>query len=179
MRKKKVLIAYDGSDSAKAAVKDWLGAESAVEGEALVVSVVDLDKTAPAFSYDLGVFGKYVSRRLLDETIALMHREKERLETEAKGSTKRAAELVRRNLPGWFVSERTAVGDPAEEILKIAEEWNADLIVVGSRGRSALGRLFFGSVSRKIAEKARCPVRIGQAALASGGASSEDFGLPK
>lgn len=42
------------------------------------------------------------------------------------------------------------VGDPADEIVALAEAHGADLIVLGSRGRNALGRFMLGSVSEGV-----------------------------
>jgi len=49
-------------------------------------------------------------------------------------------------------------GDPAAKILEVAKEIQADLIVMGTHGRSALGRLLMGSVASEIVRKAPCPV---------------------
>jgi nucleotide-binding universal stress UspA family protein len=49
-------------------------------------------------------------------------------------------------------------GDPATEILRVAPEVNADLIVMGTHGRTGLGRLLMGSVAEQIVRKASCPV---------------------
>ena len=49
---------------------------------------------------------------------------------------------------------------PAWAVLKKANAWKPDLIVVGSYGRSALGRLMLGSVSQKVVAEAHCPVRV-------------------
>jgi nucleotide-binding universal stress UspA family protein len=51
-------------------------------------------------------------------------------------------------------------GHPAEEILRFAGETGADLIAIGSHGRTGVGRFFRGSVSRKVLDHARCPVLI-------------------
>ncbi|MEM4422438.1 universal stress protein, partial [Pyrobaculum sp.] len=51
-------------------------------------------------------------------------------------------------------------GTPATEILNYAEEKGVDLIVMGSRGLSALQRLVLGSVSQAVASRARVPVLI-------------------
>lgn len=51
-------------------------------------------------------------------------------------------------------------GDPADELLHAAEEDDADLIVVGSRGLSALPRLALGSVARKVLLHTRCSVLV-------------------
>jgi len=44
--------------------------------------------------------------------------------------------------------------------LPSAQQWGADLVVVGSHGRSPLGRLIFGSVSQKVLAYSPCSVRI-------------------
>jgi nucleotide-binding universal stress UspA family protein len=44
-----------------------------------------------------------------------------------------------------------------------ADEWQPDLLVLGSHGRTALGRFFFGSVSHGVLQHARCSVRIARA----------------
>jgi nucleotide-binding universal stress UspA family protein len=53
---------------------------------------------------------------------------------------------------------RLAEGSPSEEILRIAQEINADLIVLGTHGRSGLARAFMGSVAEDVLRKASCPV---------------------
>jgi len=50
--------------------------------------------------------------------------------------------------------------NPAEAILDTADEQNADLIVVGSRGLSGIRRFLLGSVSSKVSEHAKCSVMI-------------------
>jgi nucleotide-binding universal stress UspA family protein len=52
------------------------------------------------------------------------------------------------------------VGDPATAICQAAEEWRADLIVVGSHGRGGVGRVLLGSVADAVARHAACPVLI-------------------
>jgi nucleotide-binding universal stress UspA family protein len=52
-------------------------------------------------------------------------------------------------------------GNAADSILKFANRQEIDLIVIGSRGLSGLGKIMaLGSVSRKISEEANCPVMI-------------------
>jgi phosphoglycerate kinase len=51
-------------------------------------------------------------------------------------------------------------GDPAEEILKLAKQIGAELIAMGSRGRTGLIGAVLGSVSRKVLDRAGCPVLI-------------------
>jgi nucleotide-binding universal stress UspA family protein len=49
-------------------------------------------------------------------------------------------------------------GDPATAILQVARERQCDLIVLGTHGRSGLGRLLMGSVAEEVVRKAACPV---------------------
>ena len=56
--------------------------------------------------------------------------------------------------------------DPAEEILKVAESQDAQLIVLGIRHRTPVGKLFLGSTSQRVLLEAACPVlavKAGQA----------------
>lgn len=54
----------------------------------------------------------------------------------------------------------TPEGFPKEEILNIAKDWEADLIVMGTHGRSGLSRFFSGSISEHTAKHASVPVLI-------------------
>ena len=53
-------------------------------------------------------------------------------------------------------SHGLAAGDPAKEILNIANEEHADIIVMGRRGLGDLAGLLLGSVSHKVAHLAEC-----------------------
>ena len=55
---------------------------------------------------------------------------------------------------------KTLKGDPKIVILDEAERWGADLIVVGTHGYDALGRIRLSSVSRVVASHAKCSVKI-------------------
>ncbi|GAA1346343.1 universal stress protein [Arthrobacter roseus] len=48
--------------------------------------------------------------------------------------------------------------DPAEEILEAASEQNAELVVIGMRRRTPVGKLFMGSTAQRILLEAECPV---------------------
>ena len=61
---------------------------------------------------------------------------------------------------GTAVDHIFAKGDPAEEILRVAERRRADLIVMGSKGLTGLDRYLLGSVSRKVARHASCSVLV-------------------
>ena len=77
----------------------------------------------------------------------------------AKRIAAEAAEIIASG--GLSVSDvAVRSGVPANEILNYAEEIRADLIVMGSRGLSAIQRLVLGSVSQAVASRARAPVLI-------------------
>ena len=63
--------------------------------------------------------------------------------------------------PDVTVTGRVVVDNRVDEgILKVADETSADIIVVGTRGLSALRGAIMGSVSHALIEKASCPVLI-------------------
>jgi nucleotide-binding universal stress UspA family protein len=61
---------------------------------------------------------------------------------------------------GIKVDTDTREGDPASVIIDVAEERDADLIVVGSRGHTGLHRFLLGSVASKVAQHAPHSVTI-------------------
>jgi nucleotide-binding universal stress UspA family protein len=58
------------------------------------------------------------------------------------------------------VERRIVEGDPAAVILRVAEETNCDLIVMGTHGRSGLSHLLMGSVAEVVVRKSTCPVLV-------------------
>jgi nucleotide-binding universal stress UspA family protein len=81
-------------------------------------------------------------------------------EQELEASSKRALEEVVNQLESKEVKTRLIAlrGDPADEIVRTADEENIDLIVIATRGRTGLDRLIFGSVAEKVVRLAKCPV---------------------
>jgi nucleotide-binding universal stress UspA family protein len=61
---------------------------------------------------------------------------------------------------GLPIQTEVALGDPREVILRIAQEHGADLIVVGSHGRSGLPKLLMGSVATHVVTHAPCNVLV-------------------
>lgn len=60
--------------------------------------------------------------------------------------------------PSIRFEHRLAEGAPGEQIGRLAEEEQADLIVMGTHGRSGLRRLLMGSVAETVLRRANCPV---------------------
>jgi nucleotide-binding universal stress UspA family protein len=84
------------------------------------------------------------------------------------------AEETARDLQNVSISSEVLVGDPVEAILSFADTFHPNLIVTGSRKKTAVDTLLLGSVSQSILEKAPCPVAIVRGNLAK---SSPDSGV--
>jgi nucleotide-binding universal stress UspA family protein len=68
-------------------------------------------------------------------------------------------ERLRRSVPsGATVTTEVRVGNAARQILEVAKEHGADLIVLGTHGRTGLAHVLMGSVAEKIVRLAPCPV---------------------
>src|SRR5215475_12991491 len=151
----KIVIGYDGSAHADAALDDLRQAGLPRDAEALIVSVADS-------AMPLSVPG-IVENGLDPERIATAVTYASNAIAQAKEFARLGGERIRSSFPEWEVSAEYLVGDPAEALMERATNWGADLIVVGSQGRSAIGRFILGSVSRKIATEALCSVRVARA----------------
>ena len=79
------------------------------------------------------------------------------MEEEGKGILDEFAKSVPQNVEVKSVFE---VGSPGPAILSVAKKYNADLIVMGSRGLGPLKGLFMGSVSSYVVTHSVCPVLI-------------------
>ena len=134
----RIVLGIDGSDHAAKATDVTAELAKAVGSEVLVVHILEriaASKGAPAA--DLEIPSDAVG--LVEEAAARL--KKERIKTTEKVIT-------------------ASSGRVAPEILSVAEEVNADLIVVGSRGLSDFSGLLVGSVSHKLIQHANCPVLV-------------------
>jgi nucleotide-binding universal stress UspA family protein len=162
----KILIAYDGSSHADAALKDLHRAGLPQEAEALVMSVADvLMPSPPAHRYE-------ASKLAFSQTFSaavMMAREKALSNLgESSESALHASKLIQLQFPFWNVRTESYYGSPAGKLIKKADEWGADLIVLGAPERSALKRLILGSVSKKVVAEALCSVRVARAGAVDG-----------
>jgi nucleotide-binding universal stress UspA family protein len=155
----KLLVGYDGSKCADAAIDDLVNAGLPEQGTALVVSVAEvwLPPTNGAADEENGGTNPYV------EELAKHYRKiGEQAVAEAETAAKHGRERIRNILPGWDVQMAATYGSPAWEILNSADDFGPDLIVVGSQGKTGLSRFVLGSISQKVLSTARCSVRVGR-----------------
>jgi nucleotide-binding universal stress UspA family protein len=142
----KALIAYDGSACADAALEDLIRAGMPGEVDAMVVSVAELWLPAPSATF------KPVLTAATEPLPAPVEA--------ARDLAVAASQHLQTIFPSWDVRAEALFGSPASAVLIKADEWKPGLIVVGSHGRSALGRFILGSVSQKIVTEAHCSVRV-------------------
>lgn len=71
-----------------------------------------------------------------------------------------ALRKAKESKPNINISKQLVNGRPADKIVKIANDGNFDLIVMGSRGAGGIKEFFLGSVSDRVADEARCPVLL-------------------
>ena len=69
-------------------------------------------------------------------------------------------EDVRPKDPAVPFTHKLTMGDPAGEIVRIATEEQAEMIVLGTHGRTGMVRLLMGSVAEAIVRRAPCPVLV-------------------
>jgi nucleotide-binding universal stress UspA family protein len=150
----KVIIGYDGSRCARAAIWDLSRAGLPDDTHAVVISA-----TEPVIDPVVG-FAPFVGVPTDDSA------PKDNTTTLAQSAMKEARRLaqegtswVRDRCSDWIVDQEYSEDSPAHAILSAAASHNADLIVVGSRGRSRLRRLLVGSVSQEVMRSAHCSVR--------------------
>ena len=149
----KILVAYDGSDCADAALEDLKYAGLDTEAEVLVMTLADVFVPEPT---DDEVASLYVP-----EWIKRAHkRAQEKLE-QAEALAKRASEQIKSAFPNWHIRHEAQADSPAWALIRTADHWKPDLIVMGAHGHSVFGgRLILGSISQRVLYEARCSVRI-------------------
>jgi nucleotide-binding universal stress UspA family protein len=140
----KILIGYDGTNGADAALDDLRRAGLPREAEALVLSAAE-----PRFLLSgPGSLEMMIGR----DSIPTLG--------QARQIVEKGVERLRLDFPGWNVREAAVNGSASVMIIVIADEWDADLLVVGSHGHQSLSRFFLGSVSHTVATQAFCSTRV-------------------
>jgi nucleotide-binding universal stress UspA family protein len=134
---RRILVAYDGSEAARKAFNTACSLAAGDDAELFVLSVA----RPPEIGDDVE------SEAVIENSRRFHHGLLVELKPVAAAKGLRAHFEV-------------AVGHPAEQIIFDADRHDADLIVVGDRGRSKIARLLLGSVSKHVAEHAGRPVLV-------------------
>ncbi len=74
------------------------------------------------------------------------------------GAKEAMSQFVKENFRGVDVKTEIVTGYAGEEILAVAEKEEADMIVMGTRGRKGLDRVLFGSVAEEVVKNSPFPV---------------------
>lgn len=127
----RILIPVDGSSAAESAAVRGFELAEAHGARATVLSVVEL--------------GPFSSVRLPGESTTAEEAFRERAEEVVARTVERAADFA------LEVDGEVTSGVPVNEIVEYAEEIDADLIVMGSRGRRGIDRVMLGSVAEGVA----------------------------
>jgi nucleotide-binding universal stress UspA family protein len=153
----KILVAYDGSHDADAALLDLQRAGLPARAEVLVMSLADVFVPPPS---EEEIDDDTVPVYLPDGIKRAHERARHQLE-QAETMAKRASEQLNAVFPAWKVTYEAEADSPAWTLLRKADLWKPDLIVMGARGHSVFGgRLILGSISQRVLYEAGCSVRI-------------------
>ena len=149
----KVLLATDGSGEAGLATLTAADLARKTGSELNVILVLDGAPTAMLYPEATDPEG-------VEQRDPILEEEFER-RSEQRGREVLDAEVERARSAGGTVEQaHLAMGEPAREIVHLAEDLGAGLIVVGSRGRGGMRRALMGSVSDAVVRHAHCPVMV-------------------
>jgi nucleotide-binding universal stress UspA family protein len=146
----KILLATDGSEDAKLATTTAADLADSTSSELHIVFVVENPYVSGDASYWAGLPRGYpVTDAQLEQELEQQARKQLDVEMEEVRST-----------GGKVPETHLRVGAAAAEIVALAEEIGAGLIVMGSRGLGGIRRALMGSVSDAVVRHAQCPVLV-------------------
>lgn len=134
---RRILLAYDGSESADNALTFAVDLVHRYVAEIYVLTVARL----PDFANEMAVSGGLET--VYEQCNELLRSVRERLNKESIASTL-----------------EVTIGQPGEQIVRHAEKHNIDLIVVGHRGHTLFDRWLIGSVARQVISHSHCTVTV-------------------
>jgi phosphoglycerate kinase len=143
-RPRRILLPADGSKHSLEAARK-LG--RVVNAEGAEITLVYVQKPQPFVTEDTWIDPDTKREREIERRL-----EAERIFAAVNGALARQGLISHRQF--------TTEGEPADAILKFADEIGADLIAMGSHGRTGVLRILMGSVSRHVLDHAKCPVLI-------------------
>ena len=140
----KILLAVDDSEYSAAAIKE-IAKRPWPKGT--TVRVLMVAEPFPPIAIEPWYGGR--------ESLERIDRE---VQKRARDLTKKTSETLRKK--GFKIESALRKGDARSEIIDEAEQWAADLIVMGSHGYTGIKRLFLGSVASSVVSHAPCSVEI-------------------
>ncbi len=143
----KVVLALDESSSASIALEQMAGRVWPEKTEFVCVSA-------------LPSLAEYSYRFQDSYAISELEHNRRKLIQSIKVSLDSAEEFLKTHVEDCTVRSRVLDGDPRETLVKIADEEQCDLIVLGSAGKDLAERLMIGSVSEIVANYANCSVEV-------------------
>jgi nucleotide-binding universal stress UspA family protein len=135
---KRILIATDGSEYTKEAVSTGLRLAKILGADVTALYVID-QTSFVSFPIDSSIVSVY----------SLLENEGKRAVDEVKKEGEQQ---------GVKVTPVVVEGSPTRKIVEMAADF--DLVVIGTLGRSALSKLFMGSVAERVTRYAPCPVLV-------------------
>lgn len=139
---KKIVVAVDGSDCSMGAVRMACEMAQASGGEITIVHAPQAETSAMVVGAVSG-YHEILTAPTHDELLAAGQSVLDQATAEAKKA-------------GCTAKTDMHVGDPVRQVLKVAKEEGADLIVTGRRGLGSVASLFLGSTSQRIQHHAAC-----------------------
>jgi nucleotide-binding universal stress UspA family protein len=149
----KVLLAIDGSKEAELAARSAAALADKTSSELHVVYVFGITPWYPAYPEAAGFDAAELKNPVLAEDLQRIseQRARELLDAEVEKL---------RSVGGTLAQAHLVEGGVPEEIVGLAEEIGAGLVVVGSRGRGGIRRALMGSASDSVVRHAHCPVLV-------------------
>jgi nucleotide-binding universal stress UspA family protein len=149
----KILLTTDGSSEAELAARTAVDLSQQTNSELHVIHVWDIATTALLYPEATDPEGVELPDPNLVEDLERS--------AEQRGREVLEAEVERvRSAGGTVAQAHLMMGDAAREIIHLAEDLGAGLVVMGSRGRGGIRRALLGSVSDSVARHAHCPVLV-------------------
>jgi nucleotide-binding universal stress UspA family protein len=146
----RILIATDGSKHSEKAAERAIEIAKLSGGKVIVLFVADPGK------YYFPAEEAMMSSRSYEMSGDKVKVLQDAMMKDAEEATKYATEKAK--LAGATLEKRIVKGHPAEEILKAAED--VDLVVMGSLGRTGMGRFLLGSVTERVIQNSKTPVLV-------------------
>ncbi len=147
--RERILVPLDGSKVGEAALPYV---------EDLVPKFLPEPKVEVTLMQVLSSLSHYVVAGEASARVPYTEEEIEQMKKQAMRYLRKAAEGLKKQ--GATARVRVAVGDAAGEIIKAADEINADIIAMSTHGRSGLSRWAFGSVTDKVLRGGHKPVLV-------------------